>query len=56
MNNRPWYVHYDREVPAHMEYPQITVQEMFKDSAKRYSNLPCTIFKGAIITYAEMDL
>jgi long-chain acyl-CoA synthetase len=54
-DDRPWFKHYDEGVPTHIEYPEITVQEMLDQTARKYPDTAMTIFKGARISYAEMN-
>jgi long-chain acyl-CoA synthetase len=55
MNNSPWIAHYDKGVPATIQYPQQPLHHFLEESARKYPDRPCTIFKGAVITYKEMD-
>src|SRR5512139_3739503 len=55
MNDRSWTKNYDKGVPATINYPQVPLQFFLEDSAKKYPNVPCTIFKGAEISYKEMN-
>lgn len=55
MNEKPWLKHYDEGVPERIEYPDITLAEMYSNTAKKYPDKPVTIFKGARISYQEMD-
>lgn len=55
MEDRQWIKSYDKGVPTHIDYPAITVHEMLRESAKKYPNSLCTIFKGATVSYKEMD-
>ena len=55
MVNKPWLKHYDDGVPATIEYPPIPTFVLLEQTAEKYPNHPCTIFKGAIITYKEMN-
>ena len=55
MSDRPWFKHYDKGVPYHIDYPEIPLFELLEESARKYPNAPCTIFKGAVITYKEMS-
>lgn len=55
MNKRPWFQSYDQEVPQEIEFPQINIYQFLEESARRYPQAPCTHFKGARITYREMD-
>ena len=55
MEDRPWFKHYDKGVPQHIDYPAIPLYGMLEESAKKYPNSPCTIFKGAMLTYQEVN-
>jgi len=55
MEHRPWFKHYDAGVPHHIEYPAVPLYHLLEDAARKDPNAPCTIFKGARITYLEMD-
>jgi long-chain acyl-CoA synthetase len=55
MEDRPWFKHYDQGVPQHIEYPPIPLFGLLEESARKYPDSPCTIFKGAVITYREMN-
>ncbi len=55
MSDRFWTKNYDKGVPATIDYPQVPLQFLLEDSAKKYPNAPCTIFKGAEISYKEMN-
>ena len=55
MESRPWLKHYDQGVPQHIDYPEVPLFELLKESARKYPESACTIFKGATITYREMD-
>jgi long-chain acyl-CoA synthetase len=55
MDSRPWHKNYDPDVPATIEYPNISLFALLEESARKYPESPCTIFKGATITYKEMD-
>jgi long-chain acyl-CoA synthetase len=52
---RPWLNSYDEGVPAEIEYPEIPCFELLEKSADKYPDKVCTIFKGAEITYREMN-
>ncbi len=56
MSEKPWLRHYDEGVPHHLEYPSIPLFRLLEEAAQKYPQHPCTIFKGAQITYAEMNL
>jgi len=55
MNDRPWIKQYDEGVPSTIEYPEIPLFKILEDAAQNYPDVPCTIFKGAKITYREMN-
>src|SRR5512140_160983 len=55
MNDRPWLAHYDKGVPLTIEYPQAPLFYFLGEAAKKYPDRACTLFKGAVISYKEMD-
>jgi len=55
MDDRPWLKNYDQGVPQHIDYPDITLAQMLVEAARSYPETPCTIFKGAKISYREMN-
>ena len=55
MNNRPWLAHYDKGVPQTIEYPKAPLFHFLEEAARKYPDRACTIFKGAVISYKEMN-
>ena len=55
MSERPWLKHYDPGIPHSIDYPSVPLFHFLEESARKFPNKPCTVFKGAVITYAEMD-
>jgi long-chain acyl-CoA synthetase len=55
MNAKPWLAHYDKGVPQTFDIPNVPLYYFLEDSARKYPDRACTIFKGAVITYQEMD-
>jgi long-chain acyl-CoA synthetase len=55
MEDRPWFQHYDPGVPRTIDYPAIPLTRLLKDAAQRFPDRPCTVFKGATLTYRQMD-
>jgi long-chain acyl-CoA synthetase len=55
MNDRPWLAHYDKGVPHTIDYPQAPLYYFLREAAKKYPDRACTIFKGAVLSYKEMD-
>jgi long-chain acyl-CoA synthetase len=56
MSERPWLKNYDAGVPETIEYPEIPLLDLLSQAAEKYPESACTIFKGARITYQEMDV
>lgn len=55
MNDKPWLAHYDKGVPHTVEIPDAPLFHFLEESARKYPDRACTIFKGAVITFKEMD-
>ncbi len=55
MNDRPWIAHYDKGVPASIDYPKEPLFHLLEESARKYPDRACTIFKGAVISYTAMN-
>ena len=55
MSEMPWLNHYDEGVLHHIDYPEVPVFNLLEEAARKYPESACTIFKGAKITYPEMD-
>jgi long-chain acyl-CoA synthetase len=55
MEDRPWFKHYDPGVPRTIEYPEVPVFALLEEAAQKYPESPCTIFKGAKLTYKEIN-
>jgi long-chain acyl-CoA synthetase len=55
MTDRPWLAHYDKGVPHSLEIPKVPLFHFLDESARRFPDRACTIFKGAVISYREMN-
>src|SRR3990170_4937260 len=55
MEPRPWHKNYDPGVPQTLAYPQVPLFHFLEETARRYPDRACTVFKGAEITYREMN-
>ncbi len=55
MEHRPWHDCYDEGIPSSLTYPEVPLFHFLEDSAKKYPDKPCTVFKGAEISYQEMS-
>jgi long-chain acyl-CoA synthetase len=52
----PWLSHYDADVPATLEpYPQQTLLDALAGRARTQPDRPVVLFKGARVTYGELD-
>ena len=55
MNERPWLKSYDKGVPHTIDVPQVPLFHFLDESARKYPDRACTIFKGAVISFKEMN-
>jgi len=55
MKDRPWLEKYDDDVPQTIDYPEVPLYHLLEESAREYPDATCTIFKGATISYREMN-
>ncbi|MCH7610232.1 MAG: long-chain fatty acid--CoA ligase [Chloroflexi bacterium] len=55
MDKRVWHQHYDEGVPSEIKVPEIRLHDFLEQSARDFPDRPCTIFKGAEISYREMN-
>lgn len=55
MKDKPWFDKYDEGVAESIDYPNINLVEMYNETARKYPDASLTIFKGARISYAEMN-
>lgn len=51
---KPWINHYDKDVPATLNYPDMNVFDYLDQAAERYPGKACTIYRDQNITFAEM--
>ncbi|MGH2448655.1 MAG: AMP-binding protein, partial [Chloroflexota bacterium] len=51
---RSWVAHYDPGVPAQLDYPSLTLPQLFDASAAENSGRAATIFHGARLTYGQL--
>lgn len=57
MKNRPWFQHYEKGVPHHIEesfYNSLTA--LFNDTLKRYSDKMAFTNMGVSITFRQLDI
>jgi len=55
MSDRPWLDQYDDGVPETIDYPEVPLYYFLEKSAKEYADATCTVFKGAKLTYSEIN-
>jgi len=55
MNDKPWLAHYDKGVPHTIEIPRAPLFHFLDESARKYPDRACTVFKGAEIPFKEMN-
>jgi long-chain acyl-CoA synthetase len=55
MNDKPWLAHYDKGVPHTVDVPNVPLFHFLEESARKYPDRACTIFKGAVISYREIN-
>jgi long-chain acyl-CoA synthetase len=53
--DRPWTRHYDPDVPAHIDYPDISLPQLLERTVARYPDRTATIFHGKKLTYHEIQ-
>ena len=55
MSDRPWLQHYRAGVPAELEIEEITVAAMLARAAQAHPERTAIVFKGARLTYRQLD-
>lgn len=53
--NRPWVAHYDPGVPPTLDYPPISLPELFERTARQHPERVATIFHGAKLRYRQLQ-
>ena len=55
MSDHPWLESYDDAVPQSLDYPDVPIFNFLETTVEKYPDQTCTIFKGAKISYKEMN-
>lgn len=56
MDAKPWLKHYDQGVPHSLQpYPQQTLLDVVDDTVRQRPDHPALIFKGARLSYRQLD-
>src|SRR5689334_25141891 len=53
--DRPWYQHYDAQVPHTLTYPDVPMHRLLEDTAHKLPQQTATVFFGARLTYAQLN-
>ncbi len=53
---KPWFKSWSAQVPKHIEYPKIPLQEILQKSAKEFPQKTAIVFGEREISYAQLDL
>jgi long-chain acyl-CoA synthetase len=51
---RPWFKHYDPEVPLHLTYPHIPLHSLLDETAVKRPGSPCANFFSRRLTYQQI--
>lgn len=51
---RPWFKHYDPEVPYHLTYPRVPLHSLLDETAAKAPVNSCTNFFGKRLTYRQI--
>ena len=52
---KPWLQHYDPGVPESLDYPEQTIEQMLADCAAATPDAVLTVYKGAKLTYEQVN-
>ena len=53
-SDKPWLKFYDKQVPEHIQYKEITLHQMLKNTVQEYPSKKALIFEGYSITFTEL--
>jgi long-chain acyl-CoA synthetase len=54
-SEHPWLRFYEAGIPAHLEYPDITLGKILSGTASKFSDHPALLFFGERISYGQLD-
>jgi len=52
---KPWLKYYEQGVPATIDYPDTVMPKVLADMARKHPDRTATLFKGAKLTYRELN-
>jgi long-chain acyl-CoA synthetase len=53
--NRPWYNYWPEGVPKHIDYQEITLGDVLRNTVEEFPNSQAIFFQGYRMTYQELD-
>jgi long-chain acyl-CoA synthetase len=56
VDSKPWFKSWPAQVPKHIDYPLIPLQEILQKSAKEFPQKTAIVFGEREISYAQLDL
>ncbi len=54
-NNQPWLNHWPNDVPKHIDYPNVPIQDLLGASAKNFPQNPAVVYEKTVLSYALLD-
>lgn len=54
MTQKPWLNHYDEGIPASIDYPEITLYDILKETTEKYPHNKALVFKSYELNYIEL--
>ena len=56
MNDKPWFKHYDKDVPYTLKpYPERTLVDVVSETASQSPGHPAMLFQGREVSYGELE-
>lgn len=52
---KPWLAHYDADVPPALSYPDKTLVDYLAERAREHASRAALLFKGATVSYGQLD-
>jgi long-chain acyl-CoA synthetase len=52
---KPWLNFYEEDIAASLTYPELTLGNVLKETARKFPSSPALVFYGKKMTYAELD-
>jgi long-chain acyl-CoA synthetase len=55
-DSKPWFKSWPAQIPKHIEYPNVPLQDIFQKSAKEFPQKNAIVFGEREFSYAQLDL